>query len=225
MRAGSSAEALMRAGARTTAATLPWLVRRGALRFWDELPRSVAAGALGLATAAPLVVAMIAALPDWILAVTTVPPALALTGLVRFAAAVARGDGPRLAVLRELDPALAVLLAAGVSLAGLGLTSGGGAALAGAAGAAALLLVFPYALAYGALRGRRGLRALRGGAILVAFRPSWALTLVAMGCLGGFAAAASAGVLAAVVLPLLLAITASQTIGLLDEIDALQGRA
>ncbi|RCG29107.1 hypothetical protein DQ384_22500 [Sphaerisporangium album] len=215
----------MPARSSVVAVTLPWLVRRGALGFWHELPRCVVAGALGLATAAPLLVAMIAALPDWILAATTVPPALALTGLVRFAAAVARGDGPRLATLREVDPALALLLAGGVSLAGLALNSGGGAALAGAAGAAGLLLVFPYALAYGALRGRRGLRAVRGGAILVAFRPSWALTLVAMGCLGGFAAAASAGVLAAVVLPLLLAITASQTLGLLDEIDALQGRA
>jgi hypothetical protein len=215
----------MPAGLSTTAATLPWLVKRGVLMFWHELLRCIVAGAFGLAAAAPLVVAIVVAAPNWILAATTVPPALALTGLVRFAAAVARGDGPRLAMLRQIDPTLALLLAGCVSLAGLGLTSGGAAALAGAVGGAGLLLVFPYALTYGALRGRHGLQALRGGAILVAFRPSWAFTLVAMGCLGGFAVAASAGVLAAAVLPLLLAITASQTIGLLDEIDTLQGRA
>jgi hypothetical protein len=215
----------MPAGVSTAAATLPWLVKRGVLVFWHELPRCIVAGAFGLAAAVPLVVAIVVAAPGWILAATTVPPALALTGLARFAAAVARGDGPRLAMLREIDPALALPLAGGVSLAGLGLASGGLAAPAGAVGVAALLLVFPYALAYGALRGRRGLRALRGGAILVAFRPSWAFTLVAMGCLGGFAVAASAGVLAAAVLPLLLSITASQTIGLLHEIDTIQGRA
>ncbi|ETK34973.1 hypothetical protein [Microbispora sp. ATCC PTA-5024] len=216
---------MTRVGESTAAATLPWLVRRGALMLWHELPRSAVAGALGLAAAVPLAVAAAAGLPAWILAVTTVPPALALTGLVRFAAAVARGDGPRLAALREIDPVLALALAAGVWPAGLGLASAGAAATAGAVAAAALLLVMPYALAYGALRGRRGLGALRGGAILVAFRPSWALTLAGLGCLGGFAVAASAGVLAPVMPPLLLAIASSQVAGLLDEIDALQGRA
>ncbi|GIH21778.1 hypothetical protein Aph01nite_00880 [Acrocarpospora phusangensis] len=204
--------------------TLPWLVRRGALGFWHELPRSLVAGLAGLAAAVPLAAAMISGAPDWMIAAATVPPALALTGLARFAAAAARGEGPRLAMLREFDPVLAVLLAAGVSLAWLGLASGGAAALAATLGGAGLLLVFPYALAYGALRGRQGLAALRGGLILVAFRPSWAVTLVALGWLGGFAVAASAGVLAAVVLPLFLAVTAAQTIGLLDEIDALQSR-
>jgi hypothetical protein len=215
----------MPAGLSTTAPALPWLAKRAVLVFWHELPRCVAAGAFGFAAAAPLVVAIVAAAPDWILAAATVPPALALTGLARFAAALARGDGPRLAMLRQIDPALALLLAGGVSLAGLGLASGGAAALAATVGAAGLLLVFPYALVYGALRGRYGLRALRGGAILVAFRPSWAFTLVALGWLGGFAVAASAGVLAAVVPLLLLAITAVQTIALLDQIDELQGRS
>ncbi|GAA0986219.1 hypothetical protein GCM10009555_063180 [Acrocarpospora macrocephala] len=211
----------MRAGLGT--ATLPWLVRRGMLACWQELPRCLAAGVFGLAAATPLLVAILVAAPDWMPAAATVPPALALTGLARFAAALARGDGPRLAMLRQIDPALALLLACGVSLAGFGLASGGAATLAATLGAAGLLLVFPYALVYGALRGRYGLGALRGGAILVAFRPSWAFTLVGLGWLGGFAVAASTGVLAVVVLPLLLAITATQTLSLLGEIDELQG--
>ncbi|MFC6081266.1 hypothetical protein [Sphaerisporangium aureirubrum] len=216
---------MTRSGTRTAAATLPWLVWRGVRVCWRELPRSAAAGAFFLATAVPLTVAIVVAAPVAIIAAATVPPSLALTGLARFAAATARGDGPRLAALRRIDPVLAALLAGGVSLAALALAAGGAAEVGGAAGCAGLLLVFPYALAYGALRDRRGLAALRGGAILVAFRPSWALTLVALGCLGGFAVAASTGVLAAVAVPLLLAVTASQTLGLLDEIDALQGRA
>ncbi|GAA0384825.1 hypothetical protein Acor_47960 [Acrocarpospora corrugata] len=208
----------------TATATLPWLVKRGVLVFWHELPRSVVVGVIGLASAVPLMASVIVAAPAWMLAAATVPPSLALTGMARFAAAAVCGDGPRLALLRRLDPVLALLLAAGLSLAGLGLASGGGAALAGTVGCAGLLLVFPYALAYGAIRGRYGLTALRGGAILVAFRPSWAFTLVGLGWLGGFAVAASTGVLAVVVLPLLLAITGVLTVALLDEVDALQAR-
>ncbi|MEO3809544.1 hypothetical protein ABGB17_11140 [Sphaerisporangium sp. B11E5] len=209
----------------TAAAASPWLAWRGVRAFWRELPRGLAAGVCGLAAAVPLTAALLFAAPGWMRVIATVPPALALTGLARFAAATARGDGPRLALLRRIDPVLALLLAAGASLAGLALAAGGAATVAGAAGAAALMLVFPYALVYGALRDRRGVHALRGGAILVAFRPSQALTLVALYWLGGFAVAASTGVLAPVVAPLLLAVTASMTIGLLDEIDALQGRA
>jgi len=52
----------------------------------------------------------------------------------------------------------------------------------------------------------------------------WALTLVALGCLGGFAVVASAGVLAPAVPPLLLTIAATQTAALLDEIDARQAK-
>ncbi len=58
----------------------------------------------------------------------------------------------------------------------------------------------------------------------MAFKPLWALTIVALHWLGGFAAAASTGVLAVVIVPLLLVVTATQTIGLLDEIDTLQSR-
>ena len=189
------------------------------------LPRSLAAGGGWLAAAVPLIVASVAGAPGWMLAVATVPAALVLTGLAAFAATVARGDGPRLGSLRRVDPVLALLLAGGVSLAGLGLAAGGPAALLGGLAGAALLLVAPYALAYGALRDRRGLAALRGGAILVAFRPAWASALVVLAGVGGLLAVASAGVLAVVVLPLLLSVAASMTAALLDEIDALQGRA
>jgi hypothetical protein len=209
----------------TAAVTSQALAKRGLLECWHELPRAIAAGACFLASAVPFAVAAVAGAPGWIPALATVPPALALTGLARFAAATARGDRPRLALLLDVDPVLALVLAGGGSLAGIALASGGGAALAGGLGAAVLLLVLPYALAYGALRGRRGLRAVRGAAILVAYRPAWALTLVALGCLGGFAVVASAGVLALVAPPLLLTVAAVQTAALLDEIDALQGRS
>jgi len=206
-------------------ASVPRLATRGAVLLWHELPRGLAAGGAWLAAALPLVLASVAGAPGWILAAATVPPALALTGLAAFAATVARGDGPRLALLRRADPVLALFVAAGASLAGAGLTAGGPAALSGGVGGAVLLLVAPYALAYGALRDRHGLAALRGGAILVAFRPAWAFALVLCCGAGGLVTVASAGILAVVVLPLLLAVAASMTAALLDEIDALQARA
>ena len=200
------------------ATTLPWLVKRGALALWHELPRCLAAGTLALTALAPLAVAVVAGAPGWLVAITTLPLTLALTGLARFIAAVANADGVHMRTLR-LDPVLAIAMAGGASLAGLGLATGGAARIAGAAGAAVLLIVAPLALAYGAVRDRSGLSALRGGAILAAFRPSWALTLLALGCLGGFAVAASAGILAIAVLPLQFAIANSFVTELLATID------
>jgi hypothetical protein len=204
--------------------TLPGLARRGAELCWHELPRTLAAGLLVALTAVPLVVAATAGAPGWIVALTPVPLALALTGLARFAAVVARGDAARLALLRRVDPVLAAVTAAGVALCAA-LFTVDGLRTAGAAGAAALLLVLPSAFAYGAVRDRSGLQALRGGLILAALRPGWALTLAALGCLGGFAVAASGGVLLPVVPALLLTIAATQTAELLDRIDEMQNRS
>ncbi|WP_432825316.1 hypothetical protein [Dactylosporangium sp. CA-092794] len=196
--------------------TLPWLAWSGATATWHELPRTLAAGAVTALAAAPLAAALLTGAPGWLAAAATLPAALALTGLARLAAATARGETAHLALVRRADPVLAVLLSA----AGLALI-----APWGAVPAAAVLLVGPYALAYGAVRDRRGLAALRGGVILAAYRPAWTLTLAAIAVLGGFAVAASAGVLAVLAAPLVLTIAARQTAALLDEIDTIQGGA
>lgn len=203
------------------AAALPALVRSATRALWHELPRAILAGCVLLAATVPLVVAVIAAAPMFIVALSLVPPALTLTALAHFTAAVARSEKP---ALRTVDPVLGLLLAGCAALIGLGLASAGGAALAGAIGAAGLLLVLPYVLAYGAVRGRRGPQALRGAVILVAYRPLWALTLLSLGVLGAFAAVATAGVLAPVIPPWLLTVAATQVSALLAEIDDRQAR-
>ncbi|MEU7874011.1 hypothetical protein [Dactylosporangium sp. NPDC049140] len=192
-----------------TTTTLPALAWSGATAFWHDLPRNLGAGLLLGLGAVPLGAALVAGAPGWVAAAATLPVTLALTGL----AALTAGDGSRLTVLFKVDPVLALLL----SVAGLALL-----APWGVVPAAAVLLVGPYALAYGAVRGKRGLAALRGGVILAAYRPAWALTLTGLTVIGAFAAAASAGVLALVAAPLLLTIAARQTAALLAEIDALQ---
>ncbi|XVU22760.1 hypothetical protein ACQPZJ_36630 [Actinoplanes sp. CA-054009] len=185
----------------------------GATAFWHELPRTLAAGAVTLAASVPLSFCLLYGAPRWLAAAAVLPILVSLTGVASFAAQVARGDGPSLSALRRVDPVLALLL----SVSGLALL-----APWGAVPAAAVVIVGPYALAYGAVRGKRGPAALRGGAILAAYRPAWALTLTGLTVLAGFAAAASAGVLAFVVAPLLLTIAARQTGALLAEIDAVQ---
>ena len=191
------------------------LVKEGTTAFWHELPRTLAAGAVTVVAAAPLAAALLSGAPRWLAAAAVLPAMLALTGLASFAAPIARGDQPSLAALRRVDPVLALLL----SVAGLALI-----APWGVVPAAAVLIVGPYALAYGAVRGRRGPAALRGGVILAAYRPAWALTLTGLTVLGGFAVAASAGVFLLVVAPLLLTVAGRQTAALLDEIDAVQGQ-
>jgi hypothetical protein len=196
------------------ALALPALTWSGATAFWHELPRTLTAGLVTVLAAAPLAAALLTGAPRALAFAAVLPVALALTGLAAFTAPIARGDGTTLAALSRVDPVLALLL----SVAGLALL-----APWGVVPAAAVLIVGPYALAYGAVRGRRGLAALRGGVILAAYRPAWAFTLTALTVLGAFAATASAGVLALVVAPLLLTIAARQTTALLTEIDAVQG--
>ncbi|GIM89659.1 hypothetical protein [Paractinoplanes toevensis] len=195
--------------------TLPALTWSGATAVWHELPRSLAAGAATLLAAAPLAAALWSGAPRWVAAAAVLPLLLALTGVASFAAQISREDGPSPAALRRVDPVLALLL----SVAGLALI-----APWGVVPAAAVLIVGPYALAYGAVRGRRGPAALRGGVILAAYRPAWALTLTGLTIIATFAAAASAGVLALVAAPLLLTIACRQTTVLLSEIDARQSR-
>jgi hypothetical protein len=199
-------------------APLPWLVLRGLRRCWSDLPRALAGGAVVFAATVPFVVAVVVGAPAWLLAAATLPPALAVTGLAHLVGAIIRGE--RAAV--RLDPVQALVFAAGLSAAGFGFAAGGPGAVAGSAVGAASLLVGPLALGYATVRGRDGLSALRGGLILAAYRPLWAVTLFGLSVLAFFAAAASAGVLAIAVVPLYLAIATSIVGQLLDEIDAAQ---
>lgn len=189
------------------------LAKQGAVASWHELPRTLMAGAVTLVAAAPLAAALWSGAPRWLAAAALLPIMLALTSVASFSAAVARGDVPS---LRRADPVLALLL----SVAGLALLAPWGVVVA-----AAILIVGPFALAYGAVRGKRGLTAVRGGIILAAYRPSWALTLTGLTVVAAFAAVGSGGVLALVAAPLLLTIAARQTTTLLTEIDAAQASA
>jgi hypothetical protein len=199
------------------AVTLPWLVKRASILTWFELPRVVAVCAVLLASVAPFAVA-VATGQWWLMSIGALPAALLLTGLARFAAIIAGGDRPRVRDAFAVDPVLAVALVVAGTIAGLLVTTPV-LQVAGFVVAAIVLLLAPYALAYGAVRGRRGLTTWRGAFILVAFRPSWALTVLSMSLIGGFAIAATVGALA-VLVPCILAVFSSAVVGrLLDTID------
>lgn len=198
------------------------LVRSALPAWWRELAPIVGIGAIVTATAAPALLATVVGAPLWLVAVAAVPVALASTGLARVGAAVASGERARVGQLVHADVVLA-LLALATAAGALWLCTGAEPLrYAGYAVAAVWLAIIPRALAYGAVRGRRGLGALRGGAILAAFRPGATLTLLALGVLGGFAVVASLGTLALVVPALLAIIAARVTAAELSAIDAVQ---
>jgi hypothetical protein len=205
--------------------TLPWAIRSGAATVWRVLPSALLAGAAATVTLLPFAAAALGAAPGWLLALTTLPPALAATSLAGFAAPVVRHERPRLADLGRVDSVLALVLAAVASGAGALLTTPGTLQLAGAVLAALGLFLALPVLAYGAVRGRRGFSAVRGGLILAMLRPGAALTLAGLAVLAGFAVAASAGVLALAAGPLLLGVAAAYASALLAQIDHSQGAA
>ena len=196
--------------------------RRAVVALWHELPITLLAGTVEAITAIPVLIALFTAAPPWIVAIAAFPLALMMTSLSRFVAAVARSERPRLLTLTRVDPVLAIAGTLAVAAIGLALDGPGSWPLAGAVGAAVLLLTTPLILAYAAMRGRSGFAALRGGLILVGYRPGWALSLSALACLGGFVVAASAGVLLVVVPTVVLVIADAAVGGLLSRIDAVQ---
>ena len=192
------------------------VLREASVRVWYELDRCLAAGAIFLATTIPAAVAALArqsALAALLLAL----PLASAPGLALFAHRVVRGERPRLRLLLHHDVLLSGSLLGSALLSGWMLPRGGASTAVGCLLAALLLVSAPYALAYGAVRGFRGARVWRAAAVLVALRPSWALGLLAIGCLGWFAVAASGGVLALLVPVWVLALGASLVTSLPDE--------
>jgi len=196
----------------------PVIVRRMAVLTWLELPRVVVVGLVGIALALPLLTGLVGA-PWWLVAAGALPICLFGTGLARFAAILSRGEKPTVRDAFQLDAVLGLV----VAVAAFGVTaliaSGGVARLVGAVLAALLLLVAPYAYAYGAVRGRTSFGAIRGGLILVGYRPGTAVTLLALNCIAGFLVVASLGVFG-LFIPCYLFVFACAIVGnQLDDID------
>lgn len=197
------------------AATLPWLLRSAAVASWFDLPRVMAVCALWLASLAPVVVAALTGV-WWLVGISTLPAALVLTGLSRVAASIVRGERSRVRDVFRGDAVLALTLS-GLLTVPLGLVASTDLQVVGYLAAAVTLVLAPYALAYGAMRDKRGIMAWRGALILVAFRPSWALTLLSVAMLGAFAIAATAGTLGLLV-PMIVSVFANTLVARLVEI-------
>ena len=202
-------------------AALPSLVLSALRSVWADLVRSILASAVGALSLLPLMAAVVAAGPAWLVALAALPPCLVLTGIARFAAASIAGERPRASdALRGIDPVLGVTLTGSAVVAGLLIGEGSALAVAGCVLVAVLAMIAPLALAYGAIRGRSGFAAWRGALILCAYRPSWALTVLAIACLVGFATAATAGVLVLLAPVVILAVACTIVEALLYDIDA-----
>ncbi|GAA2231404.1 hypothetical protein N1031_07705 [Herbiconiux moechotypicola] len=210
------------ADARLQPETLQAMLARSARRVWWELPRVLAVGALWAASLLPGVLSAVVAAPWWIVVIAIAPAFIGLTGVARYGALVVTGGKPLVREALRLDLMLGLTLAAGAAVVAAVIAAGGAVMYAGFGIGAGVAVLAPLALAYGAVRERRGLTAWRGAIILAAYRPSTALTLLALGCLSGFAIVATAGVLVLVVPVLLAAFGAAAAGALLDEIDSAQ---
>lgn len=205
------------------ALSAPAQLRRSAVMTWLELPRVVVVGLAWIVLALPLLSALLGA-PWWLVAIAALPTCVYATGMVRFAAIIARGDRPSIRDAFRVDAILGFTVWVGVFVASALLAGGRPLLIAGVLLVALLLLVVPFVLAYGAIRGRSGFSAWRGGLILVAFRPGTALTVLGLNIIGAFVVVASLGVLGVFVPVFLFAFTCAIVAAQLDEIDSRTGQ-
>jgi hypothetical protein len=194
------------------------ILRRSIVATWLELPRSIAASLVLLGSAAPLVLAGMTA-PWPAASLASLPLALALTGEARFCAAVWRGDKPPLRECLRVDPVLALVLWIVANLGVVLIAGPVPLSILGTLLVGALVVIAPFAVAYGAARNRAGLSALRGGVILIAYRPGTALSLVGVSTIALFGVAASVGSLVVVVPVMLMVFHSGAVTELLRSID------
>jgi hypothetical protein len=200
----------------------PAQLRRTAVLAWFELPRVIVVGALWVVLALPLLTGLLG-VPWYLVALAALPSCLYATGLARFASVIAMGEKPALRDVLRVDVVLGVTIEIGVFASAALLASGRALAILGVLLSALLLMVVPLAIAYGAVRGRSGLAAWRGGLILVAYRPGTAITVLSLNCLGAFAVVASLGALGVFVPCYLLVFACAIVAGQLADIDHRSG--
>lgn len=203
--------------------SLPAHLRRASLLTWHELPRVTAVCALVLLAAVPMVVASLTSV-WWLVAFSAIPVSLFATVLARVGAVIGRGERVRVRDVFTVDAPLALILLGCATLAERAISAGGALQIVGCVAAAVLLAVAPVSLAYGAVRGRRGVAALRGGLILVAYRPAAALTVLGVGVLAAFAVVATLGTLGLVLPAVLATFVATVVADLLATIDTTSDR-
>jgi hypothetical protein len=173
----------------------PWTEFLWACRAtWRELPAVIGVSLALLLSAVPLLVAAMVAAPA-LMALAGLPLAIVTTAVIGSFGRASGGDAVCFRLRASSDVTLGMLCWASVIViawlggqGSVGLVAG---SMLGALGG----LVLPVSLCYGAVRGRRGLAALRGGAIIAILHPRLALTIAASICLAAFACVASAGTL------------------------------
>jgi hypothetical protein len=200
----------------------PAQLRRMAVLTWLELPRVVVVGLAWILLALPILTGLLG-VPWYLVALAALPSCLYATGLVRFAAIISRGERPTIRDAFRIDPLLGLTIELGVFASTALLADGRALIIPGVLLTALLLFIVPFALSYGAVRGRTGFSAWRGGLILVAYRPGTALTVLALNCISGFVVVATLGVLGVFVPCFMLVFTCALVGTQLDDIDARTG--
>jgi hypothetical protein len=195
-------------------ATFAWTIRA----TWHELAPIIGVSVAWSLTGVPLVVAL-ATGETWLALLASLPTWIATTALFGVLADVANGGAVRRPESERFDPALGALAWAWAGLAASLAGMGSYGVLAGCALGAIGVLVLPLAFAYGAIRGRRGLAALRGGTVLAIIQPGMAISLAGTLCLAAFACVASAGTLLLVAPGLVGLLACRAVVVMLTEVE------
>jgi len=191
--------------------TFTWTLRA----TWHELAPIIGVSLAWSLAGVPLVIALTTG-EVWLALFASLPLCIATTALVGTLAGVAMGGGVSRPARHGFDPALGAVTWAWVtSTAGL-IGVGSSGVLAASAMGAMGVLVLPLAFAYGTVRGRRGLAAVRAGGIIAVLHPGLALTLASVLCLAAFACIASAGTML-LVAPAFVALMACRAVVVLLE--------
>lgn len=197
-------------------------LRTAAQLVLHELPAVLVASLITAASWMPLALVVLARAGAF-LPFALLVAALGCSGLVRAVAPVADGGRVRWRGFLRVDAiwvALSVIVGTLVCVAAVAPRAPliAVAAVVAAGGA----IVLPLAAAYGAVRDRHGLAALRGAGIIAVVRPSAALCVAAIGVVGAFGVVASAGVLV-LVLPALHAVYTALVVR--SVVDIVNGRS
>lgn len=132
------------------------------------------------------------------------PWLLITTSVVGATDAVITGRSVRRGAWRGIDLTVAAAGWWAVVASAALLAIDGPARIAGFGLVALTILIGPLVLAYSAVRGRRGVAAIRGGALLAILRPDLALSIASMAVIAAFLIVTSAGALG-LFLPALIA--------------------
>lgn len=170
------------------------VIGRASRALWRDLHRCIAIGALWVLLSLPTTLLAIFGKQS-LAVICLLLPLAGLSGLNAFLVGIKRDEHPKLSSLLRVDVSFALSAGALFATCFWLFQQPLPLAAAGYLLFAFVLVLLPFCVAYGGIRGTRGLGNWRAAIILSALAPTWSLTLLALSAIGFFLVFATGGVL------------------------------